>query len=304
DSVYLIAPKKIFKIIEKVKKGVELNCKPLKEAPVFMADYPVPLVITRGDKYRVTMYDENLNALWTKAVDAKINRAEVIGKEIYLIGIKGGRFWIAKMSLDGEILNEKSFYKAGQGFDIARNDNGFVAVGYKYFDHLGDYVKRFVIVLLDKDLNFVTDMTYGDFESAGIRVFRVGNVFFGLQKMSDGWYYFVLFDKKGYLRWYKGLSFDRYYRHGFYDIRLLGRIFFSTDRGVFVLNSDKTIAKYLDYTNVVKIIGENRFITSGGIIIDDKFTGFENMDIINGTYNGKKYFFLGYKNDKGVICEY
>ena len=313
ESIYLLFDYKAYKITKDIKitavknsKSIKsLKCKILKETPVLIANFYTPLVVTRGDKYRITLYDEFLNVLWTKEINAKINRAKVIGNYIYLVGIKKGKFWVARMNFYGKILKETVLYKAGDGFDIAKNDNGFVAVGYKYFDHLGDYIKRFVIVLLDKNLNFITDRTYGDFESVGIKVIRVGKLFFGVQKDEDI-YYLIIFGKDGFLRWYKGLSFDRYYRYAFYDVKLLNQIFFSTDRSVFVLNSDKSIAKFRDFKNVIKIIDNNRFITDNGLIINGKSIKFDDLDIIDGMYNWENYYFIGYdsKNNKGVVCKY
>jgi len=201
------------------------------------------------------------------------------------------------------VLKETILYKAGDGFDIAKNDNGFVVVGYKYFDHLGDYIKRFVIVLLDKDLNFIIDRTYGGFESVGIRIMRVGKLYFGVQKANDR-YYLVIFGKDGFLRWYKGLSFDRYYRYDFYDVKLLNKIYFSTDRGVFVFNSDKSIAKFRDFKNVIKIIDKNRLLTHKSIIINGNSVEFGDLYIIDGMYNGNNYYFIGYEDEKGVVCKF
>ena len=306
NSLYLITSKKVYKIVTKIKiEALEiggLKCVKTDDIPVFMGEFSSPLLITRGEKYKITLYDENFSLLWSKKINAKINSAKVIGNNIYLTGIKGGRFWVAKMSLNGEMLKERTFYKAAQGFDIAENDNGFVAVGYKYFDHLGDYIKRFVIVLLDKDLNFITDRTYGDFESAGIRVVRAGEMFVGIQKVARG-YFIVIFNKGGFLKWYKALSPDKYYLRDFYDIKPLDRIFFSTDRGVFVLNRDKTIAKFRDFKDVIKIIDKNRFITHSGIFVNDKSFNL-NIDIIDGIYNGNNYYFLGYVKDIGMVCKY
>lgn len=303
-SIYVITLNKAFKIESNVKIK-NLKCKVLDGNPLLISNFYSPLVLTRGEKYKITLFDESLNVLWSREINAKVNNLKVIGDFIYLIGVKEGRFWVEKMDFFGKVLKENIFYKSGQGFDIAKNDKGFVAVGYKFFDHLGDYIKRFVIVLLDKNLNFITDRTYGDFESVGVKVIGVGKLFFGLQKVDNG-YFFVLLDKNGFLRWYKTLSFDRYYRYEFYDIKLLNQIFFSTDKGVFVLNSDQTIARFRDYTNVIKIIDKKRFITNKGVIIGDKTINFDDVEIIDGMYNRENYYFIGYENEsgKGVVCEY
>jgi len=156
-----------------------------------------------------------------------------------------------------------------------------------------------------KDLNFITDRTYGDFESAGIKVVRAGEMFAGIQKVARR-YFIVIFNKDGFLKWYKALSPDKYYLRDFYDIKPLDRVFFSTDRGVFVLNRDKTIAKYRNFKDVIKIIDKNRFITNSGVIINGKSIKFDDLDIIDGMYNWENYYFIGYENEseKGVVCKY
>jgi len=133
-------------------------------------------------------------------------------------------------------------------------------------------------------------------------VVRAGEMFVGIQKVARG-YFIVIFNKGGFLKWYKALSPDKYYLRNFYDIKPLDRIFFSTDRGVFVLNRDKTIAKYRNFKDVIKIIDKNRFITDSGIFVNDKSFNL-NMDMIDGIYNGNNYYFLGYVKDSGMVCKY
>lgn len=302
---YLIFPHYIVKLKEKLQiDGME--CRYLKGEAGAIFNVYLPAVVSRNHGYEVTLYGEKMKKWWEKRFDAKINSIKNIGKFFYLAGSKEGRFWVAKLRADGEIVAEKSFYKAGQGFDIVKNGGGFMAVGYKYFDHLGNFIKRFVIVLMDKNLNFTSDRAYGDEDGEGKRIFKVGKNFFVWAKLQSG-NIFALVNKGGFLTWYKTVD-DIKCGDVIYDIKYTGeRILFSTYKGVFSLNADKSVSKYRNYRYVLKIIDKNTYFGDDGtafFVKNGKKRVFKNFSLKGAIRIIDRYYLIGTdtKKQKDALC--
>jgi len=253
-NVYVVFPNE-FDIIKESLKIKGLFCKKLTMQVINIFNVNNPLIVTKNSSYEIRLVDKNLNVIWHKKIDGKINSAKLIDGFIYLVGSKNGRFWIAKINKNGDVLKQTLLYKASQGFDLVKTPNGFMAVGYKYFDHLGNYIKRIVIILLDKNLNFITDRAYGNEDGVGEKIFNYKNAYL-IEAVMKNIPVFLFIDNKGFLYKYKVFK-----KEVIYDVKVLnnGDVLFSTDNGMFLLKDEAKFEKINNCKYIIKIFSKNSF---------------------------------------------
>jgi len=215
-----------------------------------------------------------------------------------LVDAKNGKFWIAKLDTRGKILIEKTFYKVGQGFDIVKNRVfGFIAVGYKYFDFLGNFINRGVLILLDKNLNFLTDRTYGDTDNIIKWIFNFKDNFLAITIFKNI-SIIMKIDYKAFMTWHQGAGFLTE------DAKVVdNKLYYSTALGIFMF--DKNITKYKDYRNA-GIIDKDKFYLDNFLIIGNFEKEFKDLDIFSASFDEKNnlFYIVGEKNNDYVLCKY
>ncbi|WP_457563744.1 hypothetical protein [Caminibacter pacificus] len=190
----LIVKNRAFILEEELTNPQKIELKTAFIAKIINADNP--LVLTKKDKYTLTMFNKNLKIVWQKNFSAKINKMRYINGKIYLLGSKNNFFWIGVLDKNGKLLKEKSYFKNSQAYDIVKTKTGFLAVGYKFFDLLGKYTKRAVIVKLDKNLNELVNKTYLNTTSVATDILKYNDKYFVVASTQGNFpkIYFLIFD--------------------------------------------------------------------------------------------------------------
>jgi len=292
NKIYVVFPKKIV-FIKNVFLIENMECKELDNAPfeILHNKNKIYVVFNR----RIKAYDKHLNFLWERNFEAKINRVRIIDGFIYLIGSKKAKFWIAKLNTSGKILKEITFFNVAEGFDITKNGEDFIAVGYKYFDHLGKFIKRQLIVLVDKNLNLIASRTYGDAEGVLEWIFKKNNYFLSFGTFGKKSVVLEI-NKYGFLNWFKLL------KDNIYDVKKTDNsIIVSTEKGVYFFKN-RDILKYKDYEEA-GIIDRDRFFIDNDLIDKGETKTFKDFSIYDGFYD-KKFYLIGSKEKEYFICKY
>ena len=294
NKIYIFFPKMIAYLKDIIKiEGME--CRKLYDEPIQILK--IKNFILVAFRRSLAVYDKDFNLIFKKDFNAKINRVRFLDGFIYLVGAKKGKFWIAKLDNKGNLITQTTFYKAAQGFDIVRSDgfikDGFFAIGYKYFDHLGEFIKRPVIAVLDKNLNLIVDATYGNSSGSFKRILKVDNYFVVFGNLSNN-VFVAKFNDMGVLKWHKFLE-----GKVFYDAKVIkNEILFSLDTGIFMLKNKKII-KYKNYKEM-QIIDKNKFFSDNYLIYDGKSKTFKDFYIYDGFYNDG--FYLVGRRSEYFIC--
>jgi len=295
NKIYIFFPKMIA-YLKNIIKIEGMECKTLSDEPIEILK--IKNFILVAFRRSLAVYDKDFNLIFKKNFNAKINRVRFLDGFIYLVGAKKGKFWIAKLDNKGNLIKQKIFYEVAQGFDIVRSDgfikNGFFVVGYKYFDHLGEFIKRPVIAVLDKNLNLIVDATYGDSSGSFKRILKVDNYFVVFGNLSNN-VFVAKFNDMGVLKWHKFLK-----GKVLYDAKVIkDKILFSLDMGIFMLENKKVI-KYKNYKEM-QIIDENKFFSDNYFVYDGKSKTFKDFYIYDGFYDNG-FYLIGSRKSEYFIC--
>jgi len=293
-------------VLLKKKKAPVSNCISVGYMPLKLAFFKnMIVVLSHKDNYLLSFYDKKFKPLFKRTINQKINALRVFDGSLYLIGAKDGRFWVGKMDRKGKIIRENTFFDAAQGFDILKTRYGFLAVGYKYFDHLGKYIKRIVFVRMDENLNLVDDKTYSDSDSAGFRLIRAKDGIYGYGD-NDGDILLYKVSENGFLKWYK-IVYDK----RVYDMKYTGdSVVYSTDNGLFEIKNGE-VNKFKDLSIVMKIFAKYTYFVDdlhsddAYFYNDGKKVVLKKLFIIDALRYDGKYVLLSRDYDYyGKICEF
>ena len=298
-KIYFYYPKKIV-LLKKYK--FYLSCERIK-GDVRNIYYIGNLLVLY--KRKVEVFDNNLNLLWRRKFKGKVNNVRFINGYIYLIGAKKNQFWIEKLDRKGNVLKDVTFHTFSQGFDIIKTKKGFMAVGYKYFDFLGTFIKSMDVVFLDNHLNFLYDKTYfKDSLAKWVFYFKDKYVVVG----KKGKYYILLeFDEDGFL---KGIK-ESIINDGINDAKVFkDKLCLISDSVIYCLINDKFYYKEFDDSVAYDIFldSENHFIEVHRnyvyFVKNDKKEMLLDYKIWDAVYRNKRYYFIGKSKDKLYICKY
>ena len=273
------------------------KCFVLPKRPIlYSSTYPAVLL---KDK-TLLVFDSNLNLKWQKKFNAKINSIKVYKNTILLTGLKDSKFWIAKITKNKTI--QKTYFNTAEGFDIVKIHNGYVAVGYKIFDHIGNIIKRFVILKLDKNLNLINSKTFGNYKSTGLKIFKQKPYLYIFVKMKK--IFIVKFNYNIHLINYKLTDFKV-----IYDIRKFNnQILFTTEKnGLYDYDINKNKIFKLTSKNIDYIINPYKYIIcekSKNYLINNNQKKLLNNKIA-GVILKKSILYLIEKDKKNyLICKY